>query len=115
LRIVAGDVVRVPFPYVERPARQHRPALVLAVCEPVPGLTLAWVLMITSAANAGWAGDVPIADLGAAGLSRPSIVRTAKVATIDLEAAGRLGGLADADWRSVEREVVARLRRGGPG
>jgi hypothetical protein len=25
-----GDVVRVPFPYTDRPTRQHRPALVVS-------------------------------------------------------------------------------------
>lgn len=25
-----GDVVRVPFPYTDRPIRQHRPALVIS-------------------------------------------------------------------------------------
>jgi mRNA interferase MazF len=28
------DIVRVPFPYVERPVRQRRPALVIAAEDP---------------------------------------------------------------------------------
>jgi mRNA interferase MazF len=39
--------------------------------------------MITSAENRGWAGDVPVSDLALAGLPAPSVIRTAKIATID--------------------------------
>lgn len=56
---------------------------------------LLWVLMITSASNAAWAGDVPITDFEAAGLPAPSLVRTAKIATIQCGDAGLLGTLDD--------------------
>ena len=80
----AGDVVRVPFPYTDGEARQHRPALVVAQTGPgeSSGLLL-WVLMITSAENRGWAGDVAIPDAAAAGLPAPSVIRCAKIVTID--------------------------------
>jgi mRNA interferase MazF len=97
------DVVRVPFPYTARPILQHRPALVvsLGIIGGPPGL--AWVLMITSAENRRWPGDVEIADLGSAGLPAPSVVRTAKIATIETAEANRLGTL-----HRSERETVAR-------
>jgi len=80
----AGDVVRVPFPYTDGEARQHRPALVVARTGPGEGSgLLLWVLMITSAENRGWAGDVAIPDASAAGLPAPSVIRCAKIATID--------------------------------
>jgi len=47
--------------------------------------------MITSAEHHGWPGDVVISDLAGAGLPAPSIVRPAKIATIDARDAGRLG------------------------
>ena len=91
-------IVAVPFPYVERPIRQRRPALVVTA-----GLgatqDLLWVLMITAAANRGWPDDVPIDDHVAAGLPIRSIVRTAKIATIaaaDAEPLGRLPAEAPA-------------------
>ena len=30
LRLKQGDIIRVPFPYTDRPARQHRPAPVVS-------------------------------------------------------------------------------------
>ena len=79
-----GDVVRVPFPYTDGEARQHRPALVVAHTGPREGSgMLLWVLMITSAENRGRAGDVAIPDTAAAGLPAPSVIRCAKIATID--------------------------------
>jgi mRNA interferase MazF len=58
--------------------------------------------MITIAANRGWRGDVTVSDLGGAGLSAASIVRPAKIATIEARDAERLGALSVAD-----RDVVA--------
>ena len=80
-RFERWTVVSVPFPYVERPIRQRRPALVV-MAGMGAAQDLLWVLMITAAANRGWPDDVPIDDHAAAGLPIPSIVRTAKVATI---------------------------------
>ncbi len=54
------DLVKVPFPYTKRPVQQRRPALVVAVPD-VPGAPgLLWVLMVTSAGNRGWPGDVAV-------------------------------------------------------
>ena len=77
------DVVKVPFPYTNRPVQQHRPALIIAMPKAAGGPALLWVLMVTSAANRGWTGDVTISDLTQAGLPAPSIVRPAKIATIE--------------------------------
>lgn len=96
------DVVKVPFPYTDRPVRQRRPALVVAAGDLQTYHCLIWVLMITSAENRGWPGDVEISDPSAAGLPAPSVVRTAKIAAIDVRDAERLGSLP-----SVERAAVA--------
>jgi len=85
-----GDVIKVPFPYADRAARQHRPALVVSK----GGLAthgFLWVLMITSAENRGWPGDVSVSNLAMAGLPAPSVIRTAKIATIEAVDAERLG------------------------
>ena len=62
---------------------------------------LLWVLMITSAANRGWSGDVTVANLDAAGLPVPSVIRTAKIATIEASDATKLGKIPAALFRKV--------------
>jgi mRNA interferase MazF len=102
-----GDVVRVPFPYTDREARQHRPALVVSQDGLGDGESLLWVLMITSADNRGWPGDVSLADSYAAvGLPIPSVVRTTKIATIEARHAQRIGRLTP----QLRDEVTALLR-----
>lgn len=102
------DVVKVPFPYTNRPVHQYRPALVIAVDQGVNSL-LIWVLMITSANNRGWLGDVEVTDLYAAGLPAVSIVRTSKIATIEQSMAERIGSLGMADRQQVIAAIRNRL------
>lgn len=105
------SVVRVPSPYADRATQQYRPALVIAVLG--AGATgeprVLWVLMITSAGHVGWPGDVPISQLTAAGLPAPSVVRAAKVATIDIRHAERIGLLAEVDRVEVRNSLKAQL------
>ena len=103
------NVVKVPFPYADRPVRQRRPALVVACGDLETNHSLLWVLMITSAENRGWPSDVPVADLETAGLPAPSVVRTAKVAVIDARDAELLGSLAAGDRGAVSRQVSHHL------
>lgn len=91
------DVVAVPFPYTDRPVLQRRPAVVVSA----PSLTathgLVWVMMITAAENRRWPDDVMIGDLEKAGLPIPSVVRPAKLATVEarhIEKRGRLDAVA---------------------
>ncbi len=103
------DIVRVPFPYTDRPVRQRRPALVIAAGDLKIVHGLLWLAMITSAAHLGWPGDVVISDLGGAGLPAPSIVRPAKIATIDAHDAGRLGILPPIDREAVRTYLREQL------
>lgn len=87
------DVVAVPFPYTDRPVRQRRPALVVSGNEVTEKHGLVWVMMITSAENRRWADDIAIDDIGRAGLPIPSVIRPAKIATVetrDVEVRGRI-------------------------
>ena len=102
-----GKVVRVPFPYTDAETRQRRPALVVAAAGGDDAPRLLWVLMITSAAHRGWPGDIDIPDLGAAGLPAPSVIRTAKIATIDADRADTLGAI-DTTTRAAVRATLAR-------
>ena len=104
-----GDVVKVPFPYTDRATRQRRPALVVSDADLQAEHGLLWVLMITSAENRGWSGDVAVTGLATAGLPAPSVVRTAKVATIDARDAEPLGKLASRVRGEVMRRFVGAL------
>ena len=95
------DLVKVPFPYTDRPVQQRRPALVVTVPEDPGALALLWVLMVTSAANRGWPGDVAVSDLPMAGLPVASLVRSAKIATIEARDAERIGRLSPGDRTRV--------------
>lgn len=103
------DIVKVPFPYTNRPVRQRRPALVIAAGELTAAHGLLWLAMITSAANRGWPGDVLVSDVATAGLPIPSIVRPAKIATIEARDAARLGTLSSADRVAVRAYLRKRL------
>jgi mRNA interferase MazF len=102
-----GDVVKVPFPYADRATRQSRPALIVSSGDLEEAHRLLWVIMITSAENRGWAGDVVVTNLGTAGLPVPSLIRTAKIATIEVTDASRLGKVSPA----VLRQVMSRIGR----
>jgi mRNA interferase MazF len=104
-----GDVIKVPFPHGENPAKQHRPALVVSSPELQEALGLLWVLMITSAKNKPWAGDVEIMHIEEAGLPASSIVRCAKVAAIEAGAATRIGSLGQAQFKLVSNMMQRAL------
>lgn len=102
-----GDVIRVPFPYTDRNTRQHRPALVISNGPVGKDAGLLWVLMITSAGNQGWPGDVPIADYRATGLPAPSVIRTAKIATIEVRHATVIGTIGSAGHHILDAVAAA--------
>jgi mRNA interferase MazF len=109
-----GDVIKVPFPYTDRPTRQSRPAVVVSTggIEELHGLI--WVTMVTSAENRGWPGDVVIGNLAMAGLPAASVIRTAKIATIEAGDATRLGRLSAPQRRQVVERLVWELAPGTP-
>lgn len=103
----AGDIVRVPFPYTDRDVRQYRPALVVSHKPLGDGGRLCWVMMITSAEHRRWPGDVDMGELHhQAGLKAPSLIRTAKIATVETSRIERLGHLPEALFDQVARELA---------
>ena len=70
-----GDVVEVPFPFIDLPVRKRRPALVLSseVMQREQGVVI--LAMITSAKRSKWNSDVSLQEWQQAGLKAPSIVR----------------------------------------
>ena len=101
------DIVKVPFPYTDRPVRERRPALVVANTLQDHGLM--WVLMITSSENRGWPGDVEVSDLAVSGLPVASVVRTAKIATIETKEAERIGVLPPGQRLAVGQRIFGAL------
>ncbi|NJO37291.1 MAG: type II toxin-antitoxin system PemK/MazF family toxin [Rhizobiales bacterium] len=101
------DVIQVSFPYVETREQKVRPAVVITGAA-LHACGLAWCLMITSARHRPWPGDVAIEDLAAAGLVKPCVVRTAKIATVPIGAT-RLLGFLDSSTRG---RVAAMVRDG---
>jgi mRNA-degrading endonuclease toxin of MazEF toxin-antitoxin module len=82
-RFATWDVVIVPFPHTDRNADKRRPALVISIPDLEKDHSLIWLMMITSRENRGWRGDVAISDHQEIGLPSPSIIRPAKLATVD--------------------------------
>lgn len=104
-----GDVSKVPYPYTDRPTRQSRPALVVSAPALEHGHGLLWLVKITSAEHRGWPGDVAVRNLDMAGLPVASVVRTAKIATIESADAKRLGRVSASQMGLVRQHLVATL------
>jgi mRNA interferase MazF len=70
-----GDVVVVPFPFVDVATEKRRPSLVLSreAFNEMSGHSIC--AMITTASRTLWPTDIPIRDLKLAGLPRPCVVR----------------------------------------
>ena len=102
------DVVAVPFPFVERFTVRQRPVAVIAAPPSDDRYPLLWVMMITSALNRPWPGDLLITDLESAGLRRPCLIRTAKIAAIENTAIDQWGRLATKDAAAL-REALRRM------
>lgn len=80
--LAPGAVVVVPFPSSDRLHEKRRPALVVSGPD-IAAAGLVWIAMITSGRNPAKPHDLPIDDLGHAGLMRASVVRPVKIACID--------------------------------
>jgi mRNA interferase MazF len=106
----AGDIVWVPFPFIEAPRLRDRPALVVSTSLLGGDAELLWVLMITSAANRGWPGDISLETRFAeCGLNVPCVIRTAKISTVEVGRARRTGTLPDDLFGDVQKIVKIHL------
>lgn len=97
------DVVVVPFPYSDKLAEKRRPALVLSSDKFNTETGLLWVAMITSTENFGFRGDAEIPVAIKTGLTTPSIIRSAKLATIEQNRVVRVIGRIDS---KTEKKVI---------
>ena len=78
----SGDVVEVPFPFIDSNIKKQRPALVLSSTPANNKQETLVLAMITSAKRSRWETDVPMKEWKAAGLKNPSMVRW-KIFTIE--------------------------------
>ena len=103
-------IVWVPFPFVEAPRLRDRPALVVSAGSLGGDAELLWVLMITSAANRGWPGDISLETRFAeCSLSVPCVIRTAKISTVEASRARRTGTLPDDLFHEVQQMIKGHL------
>jgi mRNA interferase MazF len=108
-----GDVVLVRFPFADLTATKKRPALVLARTARSPRSRLATLAMITSQVESlKLDGDIVLRDWKAAGLLHPSLLRLAKIATVDEELVDKsIGRLSPPDHEAA-RQMFRRLFSG---
>jgi mRNA interferase MazF len=89
-----GDVIVVPFPFVDIPANKRRPSVVLSNRAFNETNSHSMCMMITTATRSEWPSDIAISDLALAGLTRPCVLRW-KLFTLPnaliLRLAGKLG------------------------
>lgn len=97
----SGQIVEVPFPFMERPVKKVRPALVLSRTELTLDSGVVVLAMITSARRTSWKSDIRIEAWGKAGLRAPSVVRW-KIFSIDVDLVNdRRGALTPEDRERV--------------
>ena len=104
-----GDVVVVPFPFVDVAAEKRRPSLILSreLFNQSSGHSIC--AMITTASQTRWPSDIAIGDLAATGLQRPCVVRW-KLFTLPNEIIlKRVGKLGVPDRNNVINAVRAIL------
>ena len=105
-----GDIVRVPFPHIERNRMTVRPAMVLTPSPIGPNGLLIWAAMITNAKRDVWPDDIVIDDWEALGLIVPSRVRTTKITPVEAKSASLLGKADDALIAQVRATVAKHLQ-----
>jgi mRNA interferase MazF len=103
-----GDVVLIPFPYTDLSATKTRPTVVVSVPEyqgTRGDLILAYLTSQTAPSDAEF--DYPLVDWAAAGLLKPTLMRTRLAVVNERLVQYRVGALSARDMV----EVDGRLRR----
>ncbi|MGQ0662953.1 MAG: type II toxin-antitoxin system PemK/MazF family toxin [Pseudomonadota bacterium] len=101
------SVVVVPFPFTDRQRAKRRPAVALSPRQFQADHQRTILGMITDARNPSWPSDVPLRDLGSAGLAFASVFRC-KLFTLDNSLILRRIGLLSA----ADRAAAANALRG---
>ncbi len=105
-----GDVVVVPFPFVDIAADKRRPSVILSHTTFNGSHGHSICAMVTTAARTKWPSDIAITDLKLAGLNRPCVLRW-KLFTLPneliLRRAGKLGSSDRDNVVLAARKIVA--------
>jgi mRNA interferase MazF len=103
--IIPFDVILVPFPFSNLQAAKLRPCLVLAAMKPARYPLHLVVAMMTSHLEKHFPHDLLLEGPSEAGLPKPTLIRLAKLVTIDSTLIKKkLGSLSKADRKQVEKE-----------
>jgi PemK-like, MazF-like toxin of type II toxin-antitoxin system len=100
------DLVLLPFPFTDLRTRRQRPCVVLAAFQP-RGIPKHYaVAMVTSnLSGLTFPGDTQLARWREAGLPKPSLVRLAKVVTVERSLIRKtLGTLEAADRKAIRQQ-----------
>ncbi|MEI8095789.1 MAG: type II toxin-antitoxin system PemK/MazF family toxin [Spirochaetales bacterium] len=107
----SGDLVEVPFPFIDSQNTKLRPALVLSTPDFQRQSGACILAMITSAERNRWGNDFVLESWAEAGLQKPSLVRW-KVFTLDDSLiVRRRGRLKDNDLARI-RDALAQVFSG---
>ena len=105
-----GDVVLVPFPFTSQTASKKRPAIIVSSRQYNAARPDVVVMAVTSQrrANVGF-GEVWIADWGAAGLLKPSVVKPVFATLEQSLIIRKMGTLKPADTEAVHKALASVL------
>ena len=99
----AGDVVVVPFPFIDSALAKRRPAVVLSSKEFQKENHAVICGMITSLpVHAEWRGDVVLKSWNKAGLKKACLFRFKVFTLNDALISGKIGRIQSADWKKIQ-------------
>lgn len=99
----AGDVVVVPFPFIDSALAKRRPAVVLSSTAFQKENHAVICGMITSLpTQTNWRGDVVLKFWNKAGLKKPCLFRFKVFTLNDALISGKVGQIQSADWKKIQ-------------
>lgn len=106
-----GEIVEVPFPFIDTPVKKLRPALVVSSSDFQKTSGACVLMMVTSAERSHWDTDIILEDWINAGLRKPSILRW-KIFTIDESLVASVRGkLSERDREKVSKSLSTILSK----
>ncbi len=101
-----GDIILLPFPFIDLSGNKTRPALVL-----ISSILDVTVAFITTQIAWQDSNDLLLSANSLNGLKRNSLVRLSKLATIDTELVlGKLGEISESEVKELDNNLVEILQ-----